>query len=270
MSDSNKADAVAYDHWKTKAQVGELEFHVENKPKPNDDSDLRDREIYEAMGFSQHQFAGKVIVDIGAGSHLRTRFFTDAKIAAIEPLGDQYLESIDWCDLKNADQLHSIPAEQRVESLADTAAFANCMNVLDHTFQPEEILSNVFFYLQPGGYFLLSVDLHDGQGDDLHPVDLTVPKLRELIEEASFEVERAYLYLPRARSYGHGYACSYVLKKGTDATPASEPIEFQKLRSSSQLMMEDVNRRVYSIRRRVWRILSGESRGVRKLFGRAA
>lgn len=268
MSENHETES--YDHWKNKAQVGELEFHVNHKRRPDADMQLRDREIYEAFGFEQQQFNGQTIVDIGAGSHMRTRFFDGAKIAAIEPLGKQYDANIEWCDLREANQFYSIPAEERVTVLRDQAAFANCMNVLDHAFEPLRILENVNFYLKPDGLFLLSVDLHDGDGDDLHPVDLDVPKLRQLVHDAGFSVERAYLYLPRAKSYGHGYACSYVLRKSDTPTPASEHVEFTKLRDPRQLVMEEVNRRVHSVARRTYRIFSGESRGIRKLLGRAA
>lgn len=267
---SEKHESDSYDHWKNKAQLGELEFHVNHKRRPDADMQLRDREIYEGFGFDERQFEGQTIVDIGAGSHLRTRFFDGAKIAAIEPLGKQYAENIEWCDLGEANQFYSIPAEEQVTVLQGQAAFANCMNVLDHTFEPLKILENVNFYLKPDGLFLLSVDLHDGDGDDLHPVDLDVPRLRQLVHDAGFAVERAYLYLPRAKSYGHGFACSYVLRKSETPTPATEHIEFKKLRDTRQLVLEDVNRRVYSIARRTYRILSGESRGIRKLLGRAA
>ncbi|MFT5528178.1 MAG: SAM-dependent methyltransferase [Pirellulaceae bacterium] len=260
----------AFDQWKSKAQVGELEFHVREKARPNADMYLRDREIFEAFGFTAEQFQGETVVDLGAGSHLRTKFFQGAKIAAIEPLGDQYRANIEWCDLSDAEYYHSIPAEQRVETLGGMAAFANCMNVLDHAFEPERILSNVNFYLRPGGIFLLSVDLHDGQADDLHPVDLDIPRLRQLIYDAGFSIDRAFLYLPRAKSYGHGFACSFVLRKSDAPTAPAKRIEFCKLRTSGQLVMENVNRRVNSIGRRIHRILSGESRGLRKLLGRAA
>lgn len=268
MADRNEPESYA--HWKSKAQVGELEFHVNHKRRPDADMQLRDREIYEAFGFTADQFQGQTVVDLGAGSHLRTRFFQDTKIAAIEPLGDQYVENIDWCDLPEAEYFHSLPAEERVESLGGQAAFANCMNVLDHAFEPDRILDNVNFYLKPGGLFLLSVDLHDGKADDLHPVDLDVPRLRQLIHDAGFSIERAFLYLPRAKSYGHGYACSYVLRKSDTPTPVTDHVEFAKLRGTGQLVIEDVNRRIYSLSRRAYRILSGESRGVRKLLGRAA
>jgi SAM-dependent methyltransferase len=271
MSEQTQTNSTeTFDHWQSKAQVGELEFHVHQKARPNEDMYLRDREIFESFGFSEEQFEGETIVDLGAGSHLRTKFFRSAKIAAIEPLGDQYRANIEWCDLGDAEHYHSTPAEERVDSLGGQAVFANCMNVLDHAFEPDRILSNVNYYLRPGGIFLLSVDLHDGQADDLHPVDLDIPRLRQLIHDAGFSLERAFLYLPRAKSYGHGFACSYVLRKSDTPTPAEEKVEFQKLRSSGQLVMEDVNRRVHSIGRRIYRIFSGESRGIRKLLGRAA
>lgn len=56
-------------------------------------------------------------MDLGAGSKLRTKFFTDAKIIAIEPLAEKFMKEIEWCDLKDAYRVYSRPAEDFIGEL---------------------------------------------------------------------------------------------------------------------------------------------------------
>lgn len=209
MTSAQTADA--FRHWADKSQPGEKSFHLTSQWRNTPLFMENTATIFAGFGLRREQFAGELIVDIGAGSKLRSKYFTAARIAAIEPLADDFVDRIAWCDLRDAERLYSLPAEQRIKELQGQAAFAMCMNVLDHTYDPAAILKNIHSYLKPGGELLLSVDLHDGQADDLHPVALDAASLRALAIECGFAIGRAYQYLADRPSYGHGFAYTLVL-----------------------------------------------------------
>jgi SAM-dependent methyltransferase len=262
-------DDSAFEQWQSGAQSGELEFHVHRK-KPDQTLEKLNGELFEGFGFQAQQFAGRTVVDIGAGSHLRTRFFQEATVVAVEPLANDYLEQIEWCELADADVVHSVSAEKRIDELQGTADLVVCINVLDHTYNPETILENMHDYLQENGQFLLSVDLHGETNDGMHPVELTIPSLIELVCERGFAIDRGYLYLPYQRTYGHGDAVTFVMHRRSPDEPSGRDVVLQRLRTPAQLVAEEIQRRTSSICRRIKRVFTGESRGLRRLFGKAA
>lgn len=260
-----------FEVWKSKAQEGEKHYHLHLKAPPDEEQRRRDAGLFRAYGFESEQFAGETIVDVGAGSHLRSKFFRDARIAAIEPLAEEYLDDIPWTDLDDAACVYTTPAEQRIAELEGQASLALCINVLDHTFDPTAILCNVRSYLRDDGCFLLSVDLHDGEADELHPIGLSADSVREMAIACGFAVRRAYWYTPENRSYGHGSAFTLVLVPRTDKNqPSGQDVPAICLRTPSQLVAENVERRLGSIARRIKRVVTGESRGVRRLLRRSA
>jgi SAM-dependent methyltransferase len=259
----------AYDQWQSTAQSGELEYHVLRKEQPDEQLEKLNRALFEGFGFKQEDLVGKTVVDIGAGSHLRTRFFQGATIVAVEPLAEEYLDKITWCELKAADVVYPVSAEQRINDLEGTADLVVCINVLDHTYNPGAIVENVEKYLREDGQFLLSVDLHGETNDGMHPVDLTVASIVELLCERGFVIERGYLYLPYRRSYGHGDAATFVMHRQRPGESPKDDVVLQPLRTPRQIVVEDIKRRIGSICRRIKRVFSGESRGIRRLFGGA-
>lgn len=169
-------------------------------------------------------FDGQLIVDIGAGSRLRSRYFERARIVAIEPLADRFVSTIKWSDLREAAELQSIPAEQFVEHLAGQAAFVMCINVLDHVFDPDSVVRNAFRYLEPGGDFLLAVDLHaHGEAGHMHPVHVDRAGLRRMLDAAGFSIEREFdgLGPTGANSFGHGQAYTVVARRPSGSSPES-------------------------------------------------
>ena len=262
-------DDRAFEQWQTTAQPGELQYHVQCK-KPDETLQRRNCQLFEGFGFEAGEFSGKTVVDVGAGSHLKTRFFQGASVVAIEPLANEYLGEIDWCELSLADVVHAESAEKRIVNLEGAASLVVCINVLDHTYDPVTILDNIYNYLHEDGQFLLSVDLHDEASDGMHPVELTVESLVEMLCDRGFAIDRGYHYLPYGRKYGHGEAVTFVMHRRGPDEPSGSDVQLQPLRTPGQLVAEEIHRRTYSICRRIKRILTGESRGLRRLFGRAA
>ncbi|MGE0846874.1 MAG: methyltransferase domain-containing protein [Flavobacteriaceae bacterium] len=262
----NEATDESFERWRDLAQTGELRYHVEVAGAPGETERARDAALFAAFGFAPGDFAGKLIVDVGAGPYLRPRYFRDARIVVIEPLADAYRARIGWCDLDDAEAVHAVPAEQPVADLAGAAACVMSLNAIDHAFDPERIVANMADYLAPGGTLLLSVDMHGGDSDDLHPVALTPQLLGSMIEAQGLRIVRGYLYTPQGRSYGHGYACTHVALK--DAAGPREAPALIPLRSKPQLAVEYAGNRLHSVAYRIGRVLRGESRGMRRLLRR--
>ena len=227
--------AEAYRHWAEKSQPGEKTFHLSSQWRNTSLFMQNTAAVFEGFGLRRDQYAGELIVDVGAGSKLRSKYFAAARIAAIEPLADDFVREIAWCDLNDAERLFSRPAEQCVDELRGRAAFAMCINVLDHTYDPQAILRNIHSYLRPDGAFLLSVDLHDGQADDLHPVALDVDSLRALAIDCGFAIRRAYQYLACGPSYGHGFAYTLVLSPRAANQPDGRETPTKRLMSEQDL-----------------------------------
>ena len=264
------ATDAAFEQWQSTAQTGELEFHISKRPKPDRGLEELNRLLFEVFGFKADEFAGKTVVDMGAGSYLRTRFFEGARIHAVEPLANEYLEQIHWCELVYADVVHAVSAEQRINELDGAADLVVCINVLDHTYDPGAIVEHVHGYLREGGQFLLSVDLHGATADGMHPVELTSSSLIELLCDRGFAIDRGFRYLPHRRSYGHGVAMTLVTHKRRPGQPSGSDLTLRDLRTPGQLCTEEMMRRGRSICRRIKRVVTGESRAVRRLLRRAA
>ncbi len=203
--------------WRYVSQPGERTFHQENEWRRSADFVTQTDLLFRGWGFEPIDMAGKRVLDLGAGSRLRTKFFAGAEIIVIEPLANDYRE-IDFCDLDEAAEVHAIPAEQDLPHLHGTIDLAVSINVLDHVFDPAAVVANVRRFIEPDGRFLLSVDLHEHEEADLmHPVSMSKEELLQLLTDASFRVEREIEGLPLADvdSYGHGVAYTVV------ATPAT-------------------------------------------------
>jgi SAM-dependent methyltransferase len=201
--------------WRRLSQPGELAFHQQNEWRATPAFMEETIQIMEGFGFQRSDFAHELIVDMGAGSKLRSRFFTKAKIVAIEPLADEF-KSIHFCDYDQAHAVHAEPAEARLPQYDEQIRFLMCMNVLDHVFDYEAVLRNMWTMLGPGGVLLLSVDLHDAaEADPMHPVNLDKPTLRAAVENMGFKIQREYDGMPdgNRKSYGHGTAYTIVAEK---------------------------------------------------------
>ena len=181
----------AFESWKENSQPSELEHHKISHSRRKTKRWMDESEKYFKMfGYEKNDFDGKKIIDLGCGSRLRTLWFTNPYIIAIEPLAEEF-KSINFCDLDQADELYSKPAEEFLENLENGVDAILCLNVLDHCYDAKSILENCYKYLKDDGEMLLAVDLHDGR-DEKHPIQLNDGILKELVEGVGFKTKREY------------------------------------------------------------------------------
>ncbi len=200
--------------WQHEAQQGEFQFHLKNKWRTSDDFMIQTRALFTHFGFSPDAYHGKTIIDLGAGSKLRTKYFSGAKIIAIEPLADRFMKNIDWCDLTDAQNVYSSPAEERIDECVNSADLVISINVLDHCYDIDAIVGNIASYLKPDGLAFLSFDEH-GETDKMHPLILTKEACDEIFAEKGLIVEKFSKGAGKIlTTYGHGNCCfNYWLKK---------------------------------------------------------
>lgn len=200
------------DQWREAAQPGELEFHKRPNDRSGEGWEQLTAEIWARYGFSASDFEGKTIIDVGAGSRLRTLFFKDARVIAIEPLADQFMEEVPWNDLDQAEAVYAVAAEDRVPQLEETADFLVSLNALDHGFNFEDAIANIAAYMKSDGTAFLSFDQHL-RPDAMHPLVLTDEIVREVFERNGLRVER---FEERFRYHGGAgpQALNYWLTRG--------------------------------------------------------
>lgn len=204
--------------WRIASQTGELRFHQHDQWRQSPDFMIQTTALFSAWGYGPDDLTGQLVVDIGAGSRLRTRYFRGARIAVIEPLAERFANSIEWADVGNADEIYAMPAEQRVHDLEGRARLVTCINVLDHTFAPDQIIDNAGRYLRPDGEFLLSLDLH-ARGETglkaelMHPVHVDRHEVQQMLANAGLATVREYEGLVGSAGYGHGQAYTVIARR---------------------------------------------------------
>lgn len=206
--------------WEKVAQKGEFDFHKKNvwrnSPKFMEDTIM----LFDSFGFSRDQYKGKTVLDLGAGSKLRAKYFQGAKLIAIEPMADDCVREIPWSDLSDADGLYSIPAEEFVEEIEGTVDLLFSVNVLDHCYNFEEICNNIYRYIKKDGIAFLSFDVHFVT-DGMHPLILTDKICVKIFEDIGFKIQKKnkgffgkYHETKKIKTYGHGaYCLNYWLTK---------------------------------------------------------
>lgn len=175
--------------WGGAAQSGELDFHKTNVGfRANDevwhkavDDDWR------AAGYSPEGWEGKTVLDVGAGSRLRSLWFKGAEILVVEPLADKFRAEVKWQDLDEADELYSVPGEEFVPELEGRADLIVSINALDHGYDIAQSIANIKRYLKPDGEAFLSFDMHD-EPDFMHPLVLNNELILEIYREVGLEV----------------------------------------------------------------------------------
>jgi len=199
--------------WGWLAQRAELHFHQNNAWRRTEEFMRHSEALFEHFGFSPDSFVGKTLIDLGAGSRLRTAYFRAARLVVIEPLAEEFLRTVAWCDLGRADQVLSRPAEEYIAELFESADGVISINVLDHCYDLRPIVANVAAYLKPAGIAFLSFDSHDST-DLLHPLRLDGEVVERAIEGTGLILERRTFGLgPLGPMYGHGRAANYWLRK---------------------------------------------------------
>tara|TARA_X000000368_G_scaffold41010_1_gene29674 strand:+ start:8628 stop:9281 length:654 start_codon:yes stop_codon:yes gene_type:complete len=207
-----------YKKWKNKAQKFELNFHINNEWRPSEDFENHSRLLFNFFGFKEDSFTSKNILDLGAGSKLRTKYFKGSKIFVIEPLADEFIKNIEWCDLMDAEKVYSIASEEVVAELVNNIDYIFCINVLDHCYDLDKIIYNCNKYLKINGSACLSFDIHEEDVDDGHPIHIEKTMFENILTENGFETSKIITGLPDedTDSYGHGDAITYFVKKIKD------------------------------------------------------
>jgi 2-polyprenyl-3-methyl-5-hydroxy-6-metoxy-1,4-benzoquinol methylase len=202
--------------WEREAQEGEFRFHKRDRWRQTDAFMAQTDRLFRHFGFAPADYAGKTVVDVGAGSMLRTKFFTDARLIVVEPLADRFLAEIKTSDLRDAAAVYSRPAEQLIESLVGTADLVISINVLDHCFDFPQIVKNIREYLKPDGVAFLSFDMH-AEADEMHPLSLTEATCSPIFADAGLTIEKVTTGVGEAlggpQTYGHGpFTLNYWLR----------------------------------------------------------
>ena len=202
--------AVERGQWEEQSQEGEFDFHARNEWRQTGDFMDQTRKIFGQFGLKPDAYHGKVIMDLGAGSKLRTAFFENATLIALEPLADRFLKEIEWCDLRNAAEVYSVAAEDRVSECVGRADLLVSINVLDHCFDFDQVVSNIRDYLKSDGRAFLSFDKHD-VADKMHPLELTEEVCERVFAKHGLTIESCTQgfggVLGDTTTYGHGPYC---------------------------------------------------------------
>lgn len=202
-----------------KAQKGELNFHKDNDYRLTEEFNLDTKLLFESFGFEASEFQNKVILDLGCGSKLRTKYFQGANIIAIDPLIDDY-RKLEHCDVDDAYKVYSIGLEIFIPKLQNSADYGISINVLDHCFDFEKCVDNIYRYLKNGAKAFISFDCHF-YTDALHPLILTEDVCTPIFNKCGFQILRfseghsgAYKKKIKNNSYGHGVSClNYWVQK---------------------------------------------------------
>jgi SAM-dependent methyltransferase len=203
--------------WRLVAQQGEYKFHRQDERRSEEDLMREVSLVFGRYGYAPDEFKGKVVVDIGAGSHLVTRYFQDAYLIAVEPLADKFMRTIPWCKLKLAKEVYARPAEDRLAEVVGRVDFAICSNVLDHCYDPQVVVNNMYAYLKPTGRACIAVDCHEYR-DPMHQLLLNEESLTKMMLNAGFKIEKLVrglgpIYPGGREDFGHGNTLIFRLEK---------------------------------------------------------
>ena len=191
------------------AQNGELDWHNKN-PWRNDDWDfiINTYKLFNHLGFDRDYLRGKIILDVGAGPRLRTKYFKDATIIALEPLGDKFMQDFKWCDLNDV-SLYIKSIEEFIPELENKFDFIMSINALDHCYDFNKSVENMCRYLKEDGSIFLSYDYHSNP-DQLHPLCLDDKFSKLVFKENNLQITKELVHT----TYGLGeFALNFWLTK---------------------------------------------------------
>jgi 2-polyprenyl-3-methyl-5-hydroxy-6-metoxy-1,4-benzoquinol methylase len=186
----DRPTAISPDKWSNVAQRGELEYHKRPNLRSSEEWEVRNSEFWGRRHFSADGWDGKLVVDVGAGSRLRTLYFQGARIAAIEPLADEFIAQVEWQDLDQAAEIYGVPAEKDIAELHGRADLIVSVNALDHGYDFEAVIRNLRGYLKPDGRAYLTFDQHE-KPDDMHQLMIDDSKAKEIFDRCGFVVDRS-------------------------------------------------------------------------------
>jgi len=202
-------DALGVDRevWEEHAQSFELEWWVDtdltrSMIAAKDDPALLNRlqrkstaghawlsgQILSEFGFTQRQYAGKRVLEVGCGPTGRTLWFEDAAIEAFEPLAAQFCATVPWAEFMHFDKVYSAPIETHIPELNETFDAVLSFNCLDHCYDLRAALRNIRRYLRPGGTAFLSFDVDNYGHDPTHPVSVSHRTAHHAMQDVGFSV----------------------------------------------------------------------------------
>lgn len=114
-------------------------------------------EVWRGLGFDADAFARELIVDIACGPRLRTTWFRDARIEAIEPRASEYAEFLPWNDLGCAAAVHECDPATLVEELEGRARLVVVGEALGDEGDPDVVNDVAARYLARGGALVLQI-----------------------------------------------------------------------------------------------------------------
>jgi SAM-dependent methyltransferase len=141
---------------------------------------------FAAFGFPVAWLRGKAVLEIGSGPFGLLACFPHGAGVAVDPLMPSFVPYMRKHWQASPQRIAALGEELPVLDAAFDAAVA--INCLDHTLEPDRILSSVVRALKPGGYFFLMNNVKSATGVALSLVGekLGIARLTEVFHPHAF------------------------------------------------------------------------------------
>jgi SAM-dependent methyltransferase len=162
------------------------------------------KSMLDALSFLGHPedfWKDKTVVEFGSGPAGIVEYIQAKEKIAIEPLFPEYLKM--FPHLKNSTVRYlSSPAEEEQGICDSSADLSICYNMLDHVYNPKEVMQQIARVTKQNGLFLFQVNVYRSQEDilqksglhaELHPYSFTPESALEIIREHGFSVLNQHL-----------------------------------------------------------------------------
>ena len=115
---------------------------------------------FEYAGVGLTDFAGKIVIDIGAGPRSFCEELEGCNAFLVEPLAKSYMKfNHEVYQISQVRKVFALPAEKTISQLENQADLVWCWNVLDHCFSWRVALLNILKYLKLGGVAIIFTDI---------------------------------------------------------------------------------------------------------------
>jgi len=187
-----KTDINIKEEWK-KSIHGEVFFHdnsIKNKgglwkdefiERNNPESKLQD--IFHK--YINQSLPKNIILDVGAGPFTtvnKKSDFTEIEIHAVDPLADEYDESLERYGVKPLLRTEKLDGEELTKKFElNTFDITYSRNAIDHSYNPLQIIEEMIKVTKLNGYIILQVIMKEGSGsgwEGLHNWDFYIKEYR--------------------------------------------------------------------------------------------